>query len=177
MPELEDLAHEIGFTQAATITPDMVTTSKELLTSCNPKACRKYNTCWTCPPAAGSFEELQDNIFTKRVGILVQTIRDDIDYYEDWELLDETRNEHNSKLDRLADQLRADHEGVLEFSTGGCDVCGTCSYPDAPCKNPEKQRLSLSAHGVAVGTTCQKAGLDYSFQNGRVRFVGMILFD
>ena len=170
-------AQELGFTEAALISADQVVTSAELRTSCNPEACRKYASCWTCPPGAGTYEELQDNIRSKSSGIVVQTIRDDIDYYEDWELLAETRDSHNDKLDRLAAAMRKSHKGVLEFSTGGCDVCKTCSYPDAPCKKPIKQRLSLSAHGVAVGTTCKKAGLDYSFKNGRVRFVGMILYE
>lgn len=170
-------AEELGFDLVAAIDVSQVVTSAELREGCNPQACRKYASCWTCPPGAGSFDELQPNIRTKSAGVLVQTIRDDIDYYEDWDLLAETRTLHNERLDRLAAQMRAELPGVLEFSTGGCDVCAECSYPDAPCKRPVEQRLSLSAHGVAVGTTCKKAGLDYSFKNGRVRFVGMILHD
>lgn len=177
MSEALEIAREIGFSECADITVDDVVTSAELRESCAPKACRKYGSCWTCPPAAGTFDELQPNIRTKRAGVLVQTIRDDIDYYEDWEALTETRTLHNNRLDVLAAALRERYEGVAEFSTGGCDVCGTCSYPDEPCRKPVEQRLSLSAHGVAVGSTCQKAGLDYSFSNGRVRFVGMVLFD
>ena len=170
-------AQELGFDEAAAITPDMVVTSADLAASCNPDACKRYGTCWTCPPGAGTFDEIQPHIRTKGEGVLVQTIRDDVDFYEDWEILTEIRQEHNDRLDRLTAALRDERAGVLEFSTGGCDVCGTCSYPDAPCKKPVEQRLSLSAHGVAVGTTCKKAGLDYSFQNGRIRYVGMILWD
>ncbi len=177
MPSIEEIAESIGFSEYALIDAADVITSKELREGCNAQACRKYGSCWTCPPAAGTFDELQPNIRTKRAGVLVQTIRDNIDYYEDWEALAETRDLHNEKLDQLANELRATQTGVLEFSTGGCDVCGTCTYPDAPCRKPAEQRLSLSAHGVAVGSTCKKAGLDYSFQNGRVRFVGMVLFD
>ena len=177
MLDIVGFAQELGFTEAAPITADMVVTSKELAASCNPNACRKYASCWTCPPGAGTFEELQPNIRTKSAGVIVQTLRDDIDYYIDWELLEETRNAHNERLDRLTAAIREEFTGVLEFSTGGCDLCESCTYPDAPCRKPVLHRQSLSAHGVAVGTTCKNAGLDYSFKNGSVRFVGMVLHD
>ena len=176
MLNVEELARSFGFDQVAAIDVDMVKTSQELAASCSPQTCQKYGSCWTCPPGAGSFEELQLHITSRSKGVLVQTIRDNVDYYEDWEVLSETRTLHNDRLDRLAQAMKAELDNVAEFSTGGCDVCGSCSYPDAPCKKPNEQRLSLSAHGVAVGTTCQNAGMDYSFENGRVRFVGMVLY-
>ena len=172
-----DIARALGFTHVAPISANEVVTSEELTASCNPQACRKYASCWTCPPAAGTFQELLSDITSKKAGVLVQTVRDDIDMYEDWGLLGETRDEHNAKLDRLAAELRRSFKGVAEFSTGGCDLCSPCSYPNAPCNRPDEQRLSLSAHGVAVGATCKNVGLDYSFQNGRVRFVGMVLYE
>lgn len=177
MNDLQSFAKELGFEQAGTITVDDVTTSAQLAASCTPQACEKYGSCWTCPPGAGTYEDLQAHFKPGQAGILVQTVRDDIDYYIEWEKLAETRNLHHERLDKLANTLRAEKTGVLEFSTGGCDLCNPCSYPDAPCLKPNEQRLSLSAHGVAVGSTCKAAGLDYGFQNGQVRFVGMILFD
>lgn len=176
MLDAADFAQELGFDHVARIVPDMVVTSADLAASCTPQMCERYASCWTCPPGAGAFEDIQVNIRSKSAGVLVQTVRDDVDFYEDWEKLAETRQLHNGRLDQLAAAIRAERDGVLEFSTGGCDVCETCSYPDAPCKKPVEQRLSLSAHGVAVGTTCENAEMDYSFENGRIRYVGMILW-
>ena len=177
MPTPVEIAQEIGFEQIAFINADMVVTSKELTELCNPSSCNKYGTCWTCPPAAGPFEDILSDITSKTEGVLVQTVRDDVDFYEDWEILARIRDEHHEKLDRLAAELRSSYKGVVEFSTGGCDVCKPCSYPDAPCNKPEEQRLSLSAHGVAVGSTCERAGLDYAFENGRIRYVGLVLYE
>lgn len=174
--DIQKLARESGFDYVAAIEAGDVVTSAELAASCNPTSCRKYGTCWTCPPGAGAYEDIQYHITSKRKGVLVQTIRRGVDYYEDWDILAETRTLHNERLDRLAQMMRAELEGVLTFSTGGCDLCDPCSYPDAPCMKPDEQRLSLSAHGVAVGTTCKKAGMDYAFENGSVRFVGMVLY-
>jgi predicted metal-binding protein len=176
MLDIVALANELGFSEAATISADDVVTSKELTSLCNPEACRQYGSCWTCQPAAGPFEQLQEHITSKDAGIVVQSIRDNVDFYEDWEILAETRASHNERLDRLAAAMREEFKDVMEFSTGGCDVCESCTYPDAPCRNPDTQRHSLSAHGVSVGSTCQRAGMDYSFENGRIRYVGMILY-
>lgn len=174
---IEELAREMGFNSVALLTTDQVVTSPELAAGCNPNACQKYASCWTCPPGAGTYEELQPNITTRRAGVLVQTLRENVDYYEDWEVLAETRTLHNSRLDKLAAMMREKLGDVAVFSTGGCDLCETCTYPDAPCARPDARRHSLSAHGVAVGTTCQNAGMDYSFINGSVRYIGMILYN
>ena len=177
MIDVVKCAQEIGFDHISAITPDMVVTSAELAASCSPESCKQYASCWTCPPGAGAFDDIQVNIRSKQAGVLVQTVRDGVDFYEDWEQLADIRRLHNDHLDRLAAELRSEFEGVLEFSTGGCDLCIPCSYPDAPCLKPVEQRLSLSAHGVAVGTTCQNAGQDYAFENGRIRYVGMVLYE
>ncbi|HAM15258.1 MAG TPA: hypothetical protein DCP91_05265 [Eggerthellaceae bacterium] len=169
-------AREIGFERSAAIGIDAIALSEELTSGCNPKACRKYASCWTCPPGAGSYEERRAHFEGKDAGVLVQTVRDDVDIYEDWEALEETRTLHHQRLDQLAAEMRSQFADVLEFSTGGCDLCAPCSYPDAPCLKPDEQRLSLSAHGVAVGETCKRAGLDYGFENGRLRYVGMIIY-
>lgn len=174
--DIEALAREIGFDHVATICADDVVTSPELASSCNPQACRKYGSCWTCPPGVGTYEDILGDITSRNAGVLVQTVRTGIDHYEDWDLIEKAHVVHNTRLDQLARAMRAELADVIEFSTGGCGVCNPCSYPDAPCLKPEQRRESLSAHGVAVGATCERAGLDYSFENGCVRFVGMILY-
>ena len=174
--DVEALAREIGFDHVAAIRASDVVTSPELAASCNPKACRNYGSCWSCPPGVGTYETILSDITSRNAGVLVQTVRDGVDHYEDWELIEEAHILHNARLDQLADAMRTELSDVIEFSTGGCNICSTCSYPDAPCLKPERRRESLSAHGVAVGATCEHADLDYSFENGRVRFVGMILY-
>ena len=175
--KLFEIAKECGFNSYGKLDVSTMRFLPEVRDMCAANTCGMYGKSWACPPGCGSLEEMRDKVKKYSAGILVQTIRDDVDFYEDWEILAEIRTLHNDHLDQLAAEMREQFEGVLEFSTGGCDVCEACSYPDAPCKKPVEQRLSLSAHGVSVGTTCKKAGLDYSFQNGRIRYVGMILHD
>lgn len=177
MADAVELARELGFEGIAAIDPAQVSMRAELAALCTPKSCPKYGSCWSCPPGAGPFEDIQADVTSKTGGVLVQTVRTGIDYTQDLEEVVEAQVLHHERLDALADKLRATHKGVAEFSTGGCDLCDPCTYPDAPCAKPELRRLSLSAHGVDVGATCRNAGLDYAFENGVLRFIGMVLYE
>ena len=174
MIDMVQRAKDIGFEIVASVSAEQIVCKQELRDLCNADSCPNFATCWSCPPGAGEFEACVQRIATSGGGVLLQTVRHDVDF-SDRELLDEIRDIHNGRLDELADSLRAEQDGVLEFTTGGCNICGECSYPDAPCKQPDKQRLALSAHGVDVTETCRNAEMEYDFQDGTIRFMGMIL--
>lgn len=175
MIDVVERASEIGFDTVRPILTDMVVCRRDLRDLCNAEACNHYGTCWSCPPGAGSYEECVARIAGKTEGLLVQTLREGVDF-DDIVALDEIRALHNQRLDCLSDQLRSEYDGTLEFTTGGCDLCGTCTYPDAPCNMPERQRLALSAHGVDVAATCERCGMEYGFASGTIRFVGLVLY-
>ena len=168
-------ARELGFDAVSQVTADMVPCKKELRELCDPKECIHYGTCWSCPPGAGAFEECVARIKSAKNGIVVQTKRDGVDF-SDAERLERISAMHNERLDRLAADLREVHGFALGFSTGGCDLCTSCTYPDAPCAKPVQQRLALSAHGVDVVELCERADMEYGFQNGTIRFIGLVLY-
>jgi len=167
-------AEEMGFELAGPIEASAIECKRELRDYCNPEECPQYASCWSCPPGAGSFEECRERIASCSCGVVVQTVREGVDF-NDVETLAEIRTLHNGRLDELADAVRGEGEGVYAFTTGGCRVCPTCTYPDEPCRYPQKQRLSLSAHGVDVAALCEHAGIEYGFESGTIRFVGMVL--
>ena len=175
MPFAIERAQELGFDLMTMIEASMVPCKQELRNLCDPQVCEHYGTCWSCPPGAGSFEQCAATIASKSKGILVQSVREGVDF-NDVELLDQIRAKHNLRLDRLAHDLRQLHGEALEFTTGGCNLCDSCLYPDEPCALPERRRLALSAHGVDVEELCQRAGMEYAFENGTIRFIGLILY-
>lgn len=168
-------AKEHGFEFVSDILPEQVICKEEMREFCTPELCPHYGSCWSCPPAEVPFEECAKNIAAKEEGVLLQTFREGVDF-SDTELLDEIRSLHSSRLDALAAELRSEHAGAQVFSTGGCYVCETCTYPDEPCRRPAEQRKSISAHGVDVAETCKQVGMQYDFENGEIRFIGMILW-
>ena len=175
MPFATERAKELGFDLVATVEKDMVPCKRELRDLCDPKVCEHYGTSWSCPPGAGTFEQCAATIAAKSKGVLVQSIHEGVDF-NDVELLDQIRAKHNLRLDCLAHDLRQLHGEALEFTTGGCNLCDSCLYPDAPCALPERHRLALSAHGVDVAELCERAGMEYSFENGTIRFIGLVMY-
>ena len=167
-------ARELGFDLVALVESSMIPCRRELRDLCNPQSCNHYATSWSCPPGAGSFDQCAERISSKDEGVLVQTLRKDVDF-DDAPLLEGIRSEHNAKLDRLAHEMRLAHGEALEFTTGGCSICNPCLYPDKPCAQPERQRLALSAYGVDVALLCERANMEYAFENGTIRFVGLVL--
>ena len=70
-------ASEIGFERVAAIEDaSSIVLSEKLAASCSPKTCPKYASCWSCPPGAGSFEELKAHFEGKTGGVIVQTVRE-----------------------------------------------------------------------------------------------------
>ena len=167
-------AKELGFDLVGSLAAQDIACRQELRDLCNPDACAHYATCWSCPPGAGDFSECKDRIAACTEGVVVQTVRRNVDF-SDGELLDRIRRLHNERLDQFAEEVRTHHENALEFSTGDCDLCQPCTYPGAPCNKPQQQRLALSAHGVDVPALCESVGMEYAFEDGTVRFIGMVL--
>ena len=58
----------------------------------------------------------------------------------------------------------------------GCDICEKCTYPDAPCRFPEKAIPSIEACGISVVELSKLIGLNYNNGPCTVTYFCMILF-
>ena len=47
------------------------------------------------------------------------------------------------------------------MGAGTCRRCARCTYPDAPCRFPEEQVVSMEAYGLLVSQVCQDCGAVY----------------
>ena len=100
-------AEEMGFELAGPIEASAIECKRELRDYCNPEECPQYASGWSCPPGAGSFEECRERIASCSCGVVVQTVREGVDF-NDVETLAVIRTLHNGRLDELADAQR-DH--------------------------------------------------------------------
>ena len=79
---------------------------------------------------------------------------------------------------------RAEAEGLLRaqgletyvLSTEACTRCAHCTYPDAPCRFPERLHHALEGYGFLVHELAQAAGIRYNGGKGTVTFFGALLF-
>ena len=142
---------------------------------CASNRCGLYNKTWTCPPGVGEWEQLRDECHAHAHALIFTTkhvLEDDFDF----EGIGQSGVLHK-QLDRAIDQALKAH-GIPHqlYSAGGCSICKTCTYPDAPCRFPDRVHRSMEACGIDVGTLSRACGLKYNNGPQTVTYFSMILF-
>ena len=95
-------------------------------------------------------------------GILVQTVTELEDEF-DWDGMIKAQNRHQEHFHLFLEKLCAFNPEFLPLGTVCCMICKTCSYPDAPCRFPEKMVSSMEAYGVLVLEVCKTNDLPYYY--------------
>ena len=79
-------------------------------------------------------------------------------------------------LQKITENLRADGEKFMVLGCEGCGLCEKCTYPDAPCRFPEKAVPSVEACGINVVELAKKSGINYNNGSNTVTYFCVILF-
>ena len=174
IPPLIAQALSLGFSHAGPLDAATLNPREEVLAMCAADRCRHYGKSWTCPPGALGLEENRALLTQYKTGILVQTTGTPEDDF-DLEGMQEIGRAHMRYFREMYKSLRADYPGVLALGAGGCDLCKTCAYPDAPCRRPEEATTSMEAFGLVVSDTCRANGMKYNYGPGTMTFTGCFL--
>jgi len=153
-------AKALGFDHAAPLNTDALTFMPEVRGMCEANRCAQYGKNWTCPPGCGSLEEAAEKAKAYSFGMLVQTVGAMEDEF-DLEAIEATGQRHKENFLRLAGAVRAEHPDALLMGAGGCRLCETCTYPDAPCRFPDRAIPSMEAYGLWVSKVCELSGVPY----------------
>lgn len=175
MCDYENLARELGFTEAVFLEHVNLECEPELRAFCNPEQCSNYGHSWVCPPGCGTLEECREKLCKFHRGLLLQSVSD---------LMPPTSKEtyaalaadHSTRLKKLVDVLRPENAHMLVLSYGGCNLCPKCSYPE-PCIRPQDRTDSLGAYGIDVGKLCESANLPFSFREDKLYLTALILLE
>lgn len=168
------IAH--GFSQAAPLDVATVSLLPEVRDMCASNKCGAYNACWTCPPACGDLAACEKRLRAYTHGLIVQTVgllEDSMDF----EAMQETEAKHRQLFVSFADVLRGEYASVLALGAGGCRICESCAYPDAPCRFPERAFSSMEGYGMLVTDVCQKNGLSYYYGPNTIAYTACYLID
>ncbi len=147
----------------------------EVRDMCADNKCGRYGKSWSCPPACGSLEELREKINAFSWGLLVQMtgqMEDDFDV----ETIEETEERMKDSFRLLCDRLIDGGEHCFPMGAGTCQRCQECTYPDAPCRFPEKVFPSMEACGLWVSEVCEMAGIPYYYGKGTITYSCCVLF-
>lgn len=173
---LNDIAVRSGFTATAPLDVSTIELKSDVRKMCEENTCGMYDRCWSCPPGCGSLEECGERLRGFTRGILVQTSGEVEDSF-DFEAMAEIKEEHAEHFETMYKQLREQGARVLALSAGGCTTCKKCTYPDAPCRFPEKMVSSMEAYGMLVLEVCKANGLKYYYGSDRMAYTGCFLVE
>jgi len=175
MQDLLELAKDIGFSHSGYVNMESLIPMNEIRDMCAVNKCGRFGTSWSCPPACGSIEETTLKIKQYDSGILVQTtgiMSDDFDY----ETIKNTEIEHKKHFTDFIRQIRMICDDPLPLSAGTCTVCKSCTYPDKPCRFPNKCFSSMEAYGLFVSDICTKSDIKYNYGPKTMTYTSCVLF-
>jgi methanogenic corrinoid protein MtbC1/predicted metal-binding protein len=174
--ELKALAKECGFTVVEDLDPKTLKFMPEVRDMCAADKCRHYNRSWSCPPACGTLEEWTERASKYSKGIIMQTVGD-IEDTLDFEAIMQIAQDNAAHFNAFADAVLAAGLDCLPLSVGGCTRCKECTYPDAPCRFPDRCFSSMEATGLMVNQVCTDNGVPYNYGKGKMAYTSCLLYN
>ena len=167
-------AKDIGFENVSEININDLTVLEDVRKMCASDKCKSYNKTWSCPPACGSLEHCQKRINDYSYGVLVQTVYNLQDEF-DFDSIKIAKKIHDKRFSTFVRQIRMFDKDCLPLAAGACTRCEKCTYPDKPCRYPDKMFASMEAYGLLVSDVCEKSGMKYYHGEKKISFTSCVL--
>ncbi len=174
MQKAIEKAEKLGFVHIVPLQMESLIFREEVRAMCRADRCQSYGKTWSCPPACGTLEEIRLRIEPFNEGILVETVGEMEDEF-DYEAIEEAAKRHKAHFLALSEWLRASNIEIFPMGAGRCTLCGSCTYPDAPCRFPDKMTPSMEAAGLLVSDVCKRSGAPYYNGKNTTTFISCIL--
>src|SRR5699024_8228595 len=136
---------------------------------CENNTCGACGKNGDCAPACGTLEGCGERVKGYSRGILPQTVGE-IEVWVGFAGMTEAEKKHKATIDRFVGRVRNQEPDALPVGTGGCRICAQCTYPDEPCRFPEKSFTSMEAYGMEVNRICKNNGLSYNYGPGKIAY-------
>jgi predicted metal-binding protein len=150
--------------------------SQEVRQLCRQNRCGMYGSSWACPPSLGSVKECRDRALAYSHACMFTTVTG-IENSYDMKGWIEARHQHEELTARAAAVFRAYDASALVLSTEGCLLCEKCTYPDAPCRFPERMYPATEGYGILVMQQAKKCNVKYNNGRNTVTYFSMVFFD
>ncbi len=176
MNELLAMAKECGFDHVGALNVTELEFMPEVRDMCSADKCHAYGRSWSCPPAVGTLEELSAKALSYHRGLLLQCTTEMEDDF-DIEAMEENEKRQKKAFDALVEKLKPVFPNCWPMSSGSCRLCEECTYPDAPCRFPERVYPSMEACGLFVSRVCKQSGMEYYYGPRTMTYTSCILID
>ncbi len=147
--------------------------SYEVVKACEKNYCGRYGKTWTCPPGIGSFDKLKQASLMYKDAVVFTTFHTVEDSF-DINGINKGREEHEKITDTILGLFFG--QDVKVMSAKSCSICAKCTYPEAPCRFPEKARSTIEANGINVVELAQKCGIKYNNGQNTVTYFSVVLY-
>jgi predicted metal-binding protein len=172
--ELKELIKASGFSEIGSFDPDVLVVRPEVRDMCVADRCHAFGKSWSCPPACGSIEKYRELFRRYHKGYLFQTIATMEDAF-DYEGIEQGSKEHKRRFNDLVERVSHTQRDILLLGSGACSLCEQCTYPDAPCRHPDKVFPSMEATGLVVYDVCALTDIPYYHGPNTIAFCGCAL--
>lgn len=172
--KLQKIALDWGFSTCVPLDPATICLKQEVREMCAGNSCGQYGKRWSCPPGCGTLETCSEQIKGYSYGILVQTVGDVEDTF-DFESMMEIEAAHKVRFAEMYSALRSESGDVLALGAGCCTQCTSCTYPNNPCRFPEKMISSMEAYGMLVLEVCKANDLQYYYGPEKMAYTSCFL--
>ena len=175
---VEEIIDEIGFEYKGTCPASKLRTTEDVRGMCAANKCGFYDKNWQCPPACGGIDEWQQRFANMDTCYVFQTwggLEDEFDF----ETMAESGELQKDRVLALVEALDAAglSADTMVLSAGTCTLCKECTYPDAPCRFPNKRLVSMEAAGLVVSEVCEMAGIPYNHGELTMCYSGCVLYN
>lgn len=173
--QIREKIESIGPNQYAFIDPGDIPFSKEVRAMCEMNSCGRYNTNWQCPPAVGEMEALEEKAKSYDRALMFNCVYPLEDSYDFEGMMAAKDNFAKTCLNALK-AVSAYSRDCYAMGAGGCNICPQCTYPDAPCRLPDKAIASMEACGIDVYAASGTFGFQYINGVNTVTYFGIVFF-
>jgi len=147
--------------------------SENVVKACEMNQCGLYGKRWTCPPAVGTISEIKCKCLKFKYA-LVFTTKNEIEDSFDIEGMFTAKKNHDKIQEEVFNKLN--FRNCILLGAGGCNICKKCTYPDTPCRFPDKAISAVEAYAINVLDLAEKCGIKYNNGINTVTYYSLILF-
>ena len=141
---------------------------------CKANLCSMYAKTWSCPPSVGSTDDCRKQI-NQFENAFIFSHKGIIEDLSDNEAVCKLRDETMNILYTLSDRMKEKKIKHLALGCSACTLCKNCTYPDSPCRFPEKMTHPVESYAIDVKKICNITEMTY-MQDKTVTFFCIIFY-
>lgn len=166
---------EAGAFQYGLVDTGTVQFRHDVRAMCEVNTCRNYGASWACPPAVGTVKECERRVQNYRK-MAVFSVKYDLEDSFDYEGMLCGMKQFKEVCRKVDSLVGLYMEDFLILANEGCDLCEKCTYPESPCRFPDKAHGSLEGYGIMVCDLAKQAGILYMNGKDTVTYFGAVIF-